>query len=226
MRILIVENQKDLHDNLLWTTKSMGFSVDVVPTALQGLKHLKDAHYDLMILDLGLPDSAAINVLRRIRRQQNDVSILVLTAHEDIESKVEIFKAGADDYLTTPFAPTELAARIQALLRRTRASEEAFLRVSDLELNRLTRQVRRGGKRIDLSPKEYALLEHLLLNAGRPMTRSLLVEKSWGQSFDGLTNVVDVYIRHLRRKMDESYEPKLIRTIRGLGYILDLEVIP
>src|ERR1700733_10396677 len=116
MRILIVENQKDLHDNLLWTTKSMGFSVDVVPTAPQGLKHLKDAHYDLMILDLGLPDSAAINALRRIRRQQNDVSILVLTAHEDSESRVEIFKAGADDYLTTPFAPTELAARIQALL--------------------------------------------------------------------------------------------------------------
>ena len=226
MRLLIVEDEKKLLNILTLSLKASGLTVDGVGTAEDAMERVKAVPYDLMILDLGLPDSSGTNLLRRLREQHHNLLVLILTARGDIDSKVENFEAGADDYLTKPFALAELTIRVQALLRRGPAIEETMLKLGDLELNRLTRQVRRAGKRIDLSVKEYSLLEYLFLNAGRTVTRSMLVEKIWDQSFEGLTNVVDVYIGHLRQKIDEGHEPKLIRTIRGLGYALDHDVKP
>ncbi len=226
MRLLIVEDEKKLLNILTLSLKASGLTVDGVGTAEDAMERVKAVPYDLMILDLGLPDSSGTNLLRRLREQHHNLLVLILTARGDIDSKVENFEAGADDYLTKPFALAELTIRVQALLRRGPAIEETMLKLGDLELNRLTRQVRRAGKRIELSVKEYSLLEYLFLNAGRTVTRSMLVEKIWDQSFEGLTNVVDVYIGHLRQKIDEGHEPKLIRTIRGLGYALDHDVKP
>jgi two-component system copper resistance phosphate regulon response regulator CusR len=221
MRILAVEDEERLRGILVRTLKAEGFSVDGVSTAQDGLEHIKLSHYDLIILDLHLPDGSGTTLLRQIRQLHHKMPVLVLTARADIDSKIENFEAGADDYLTKPFALAELTIRVQALLRRGPLIQENVLRVENLELNRLTRQVRRGGKRIELSPREYALLEYLFLHAGRTLSRSMIVEKIWDQSFEGLTNIVDVYIGHLRHKIDDGFEPKLIRTVRGLGYSLD-----
>jgi two-component system copper resistance phosphate regulon response regulator CusR len=221
MRILIVEDEKKLVDILTRSLKAEGYSVDGVGTAAAGLEHLRAYHYDLLILDLLLPDGSGTSLLHRIRELHHTMPALVLTARGDIESKVENFQAGADDYLTKPFALAELTIRVQALLRRGPVIHENVLKLEDLELNRLTRQVRRAGKRIELSPKEYALLEYLFLHVGQTLSRSMIVERIWDQSFEGLTNIVDVYIGHLRRKIDEGHEPKLIRTVRGLGYSLE-----
>lgn len=221
MRILAVEDEDRLLGILQRTLKAEGFSVDGVTTAQDALEHVKLNHYDLLILDLQLPDGSGTTLLRQLRQQQRKMPVLILTARADIDSKIENFEAGADDYLTKPFALAELMIRVQALLRRGPLIQDNILKVENLELNRLTRQVRRGGKRIELSPKEYSLLEYLFLHAGRTLSRSMIVERIWDQSFEGLTNIVDVYIGHLRHKIDEGFEPKLIRTVRGLGYSLD-----
>jgi len=222
MRILIVEDEAKLLNILMRCLKGEGLSVDGVGSADAALEYVKSFHYDLMILDLLLPDSPGTALLRRIRNERYAMPVLILTARSDIDSKAEGFSAGADDYLTKPFSLAELSMRVQALLRRAPAIQESVLKFSNLEINRLTRQVKRGGKRIELSPKEYSLLEYLSLHAGRALSRSMIVERVWDQSFEGLTNIVDVYIGHLRRKIDEGYEPKLIRTVRGLGYSLDV----
>lgn len=221
MRVLAVEDEDRLLGILQRTLKAEGFSVDGVTTAHDALEQVKLNHYDLIILDLQLPDGSGTTLLRQLRQQQRKMPVLILTARGDIDSKIENFEAGADDYLTKPFALAELMIRVQALLRRGPLIQDNILKVENLELNRLTRQVRRGGKRIDLSPKEYSLLEYLFLHAGRTLSRSMIVERIWDQSFEGLTNIVDVYIGHLRHKIDEDFEPKLIRTVRGLGYSLD-----
>lgn len=221
MRILVVEDEAKLLNIILRSLKAEGLTVDGVATAEAGLEYVKSYHYDLVILDLLLPDSSGTSLLKRIRELHQSMPVLVLTARGDIETKIENFAAGADDYLTKPFALAELTIRVQALLRRAPTIRESVLKVSNLELNRMTRQVKRAGKRIELSPKEYMLLEYLFLHAGRTLSRSMIVEKVWDQSFEGLTNIVDVYIGHLRRKIDEGFEPKLIRTVRGLGYCLD-----
>jgi DNA-binding response OmpR family regulator len=223
MRILIVEDEKKLNDILQRSLKSEGYTVDGVLTAEDGLEYAKAYHYDMVILDLQLPDGTGTGLLKRLRESGHTMPALVLTARSDLDSKLENFQAGADDYVVKPVAMAELAIRVQALLRRGPALQENVLRAADLEINRLTRQVRRGGKRIELSPKEYSLLEYLFLHAGRVLSRTMIVEKIWDQSFEGLTNIVDVYIGHLRRKIDEGYEHKLIRTVRGLGYTLDLD---
>jgi len=158
-----------------------------------------------------------------LRESGHTMPVMVLTAQGELESKVENFQAGADDYVVKPVAIAELAIRVQALLRRGPALQENVLKVVDLEINRLTRQVKRDGRRIELSPREYSLLEYLFLHPGRVLSRSMIVEKIWDQSFEGLTNIVDVYIGHLRRKVDEGHSRKLIRTVRGLGYMLDVE---
>jgi two-component system copper resistance phosphate regulon response regulator CusR len=226
MRILIVEDEVKLNDIIQRTLKAEGYVVDGVGTATQGLEHLNTYPYDLILLDLNLPDGTGTSLLKRLREQGHTMPALIMTARGDLESKVENFQAGADDYVVKPVAIAELAIRVQALLRRGSALQENILRIADLELNRMTRQVRRSGKRIDLSAKEFSLLEYLLLNSGRILSRSMIVEKNWDQSFEGLTNIVDVYIGHLRRKIDEGFEPKLIRTVRGLGYIVDVVAVP
>jgi two-component system copper resistance phosphate regulon response regulator CusR len=221
MRLLIVEDEQKLAEILLRSLRGEGFTVDVAATAEDGLDLATTDHYDLVILDLLLPDGSGTDLLRRLRRDHHKVPVLVLTARGDLETKVENFDAGADDYLTKPFALPELMVRVRALLRRGPALKEAVLKLADLEVDRLTRQVRRAGRRIELSPKEYSLLEYFLLNSGRVLSRSMIVDRVWDQSFEGFTNIVDVYVRQLRRKIDEGFEPKLIRTVRGLGYSLD-----
>ncbi|HUE64139.1 MAG TPA: response regulator transcription factor [Rhizomicrobium sp.] len=223
MRILIVEDEKKYLDILLRSLKGEGFTADGVGTASDAVEYLKTYHYDLVILDLQLPDGTGNSLLRRMRETGHTMPVLVLTAQSELESKVENFQSGADDYVVKPVAMAELAIRVQALLRRGPALQENVLKVADLEINRLTRQVRRNGKRIELSPKEYSLLEYLFLHPGRVLSRSMIVEKIWDQSFEGLTNIVDVYIGHLRHKVDEGHSHKLIRTVRGLGYMLDVE---
>ena len=223
MRILIVEDEKKLIDILQRTLRAEGYIVDGVNSASDGLDYIKTYHYDLVIIDLQLPDGTGTSLLRRVREMGHTMPALILTARSDLESKVENFQAGADDYVIKPVAMAELAIRVQALLRRGPALQENILRADDIEINRLTRQVRRDGKRIELSPKEYSLLEYLFLHSGRTLSRSMIVEKIWDQSFEGLTNIVDVYIGHLRRKIDEGRERKLIRTVRGLGYTLDID---
>ena len=223
MRILIVEDEKKLIDILQRSLKSEGYTVDGVGTAADGLDYIKAYHYDLIILDLQLPDGTGTGLLKQLREMGHTMPALILTARGDLDSKVENFQAGADDYVIKPVAMAELSIRVQALLRRGPALQENVLRAGTLEINRLTRQVKRDGKRIELSPKEYSLLEYLFLHSGRILSRSMIVEKIWDQSFEGLTNIVDVYIGHLRRKIDEGFEPKLIRTVRGLGYTFDAD---
>jgi two-component system copper resistance phosphate regulon response regulator CusR len=223
MRILVVEDEKKFNDILQRCLKSEGYTVDGVTTAAEGLEYAKSCHYDLVILDLQLPDGTGTHLLKQLRDSGHTMPALILTASSELDSKIENFRAGADDYVVKPVAMAELVIRVHALLRRGPNLQENILRVDGLELNRLTRQVRRDGQRIELSPKEYSLLEYLFLHGGRVLSRSMILERVWDHSFEGLTNTVDVYIGHLRRKVDEGHERKLIRTVRGLGYMLDVE---
>ena len=177
--------------------------------------------YDLLILDLMLPGLTGAELLRRFRQQGSTAAVLVLTARDSTNDKVELFEAGADDYLTKPFAFAELLVRVKALLRRPAAERSPVLQVEDLEMDRLNQQVRRAGKRIDLTSKEYALLEYLVAHTGQVLSRTMIVEHVWDMDYDGLTNIVDVYIRHLRSKIDDRFTLKMIHTVRGIGYMLD-----
>src|ERR1700689_2671885 len=175
MRILIVEDEKKFNDILQRSLKSEGYTVDGVLTAEDGLEYAKSYHYDLVILDIQLPDGNGTGLLKRLREMGHTMPALVLTARSDLDSKVENFQAGADDYVIKPVAMAELSIRVQALLRRGPMLQENVLKVSNLEINRLTRQGKRGGRRIELSPKEYSLLEYLILHSGRVLSRSMIV---------------------------------------------------
>ncbi len=183
--------------------------------------------YDLIILDLMLPGLNGTELLRRSAPQGGQSTrCWCCTARDATKDKVENFEAGADDYLTKPFAFAELLVRVKALLRRPPVSHDHVLRVADLEIDRLTQQVKRAGKRIELTSKEYALLEYLASHPGRVLSRTMIIEHVWDESFEGLTNIVDVYVRHLREKVDEGHERKLLRTVRGVGYCLSDEKEP
>jgi DNA-binding response OmpR family regulator len=221
MRLLLIEDEKKVADFIARGLRAESFAVDVTYDGLAGWKMASGTNYDLIILDLMLPGMNGTDLLRRLRRQSSVAAVLVLTARDATRDKVENFEAGADDYLTKPFAFAELLVRVKALLRRTPAQRTHELQVGDLEVNRLTRQVRRGGKRIELTSKEYALLEYLAANAGRVLSRTMIVEHVWDESFENLTNIVDVYVKHLRTKVDDPFTTKLIRTVRGVGYSLD-----
>jgi len=221
MRVLIVEDEAKLLSIVERGLRCEGFAIDGVPTVAAGMELLKSSHYDLAILDLLLTDGTGVELLRHIRDQSKAMPVLILTARADIESKTEAFQLGADDYLTKPFSLAELSLRVHALLRRGPVVQSNVLRVADLELNRITRQVKRAGKRLELSQKEYSLIEYLFLHVGRTLSRSMIIENVWDKSFEGLTNIVDVYVGHLRRKIDEGHELKLIRTVRGIGYSLE-----
>ena len=220
MRLLLVEDEKKVSELVARALRAESYAVDVAEDGLGGWELAQAYEYDLIILDLMLPQLPGEEVLRRIRRTNQRVPILILTARGATEDKVHNFEAGADDYLTKPFAFAELIMRVKALLRRGPITRSSVLRVGDLEVDRFTQQVRRAGRRIELTPKEYALLEYLAANPGRVFSRTMIIEHVWDQSFDGITNIVDVYVRHLRDKIDDASERKLIRTVRGVGYTI------
>lgn len=224
MRVLIIEDEEKLCGIVSRGLKAEGLAVDVAMDGERGLELATTYAYDLILLDVQLPKLDGTQVLKGIREQNRHVAILMLTAKDAVADKVAHFEAGADDYLTKPFSFAELSVRIKALMRRAPVQKMDALRIADLEIDRLTRQVKRAGKRIELSAKEYGLLEYLALNTGRVLSRTMIIEHVWDQSFEGLTNIVDVYVRQLRTKLDEGYDKKLIKTMRGVGYTLADEV--
>jgi two-component system copper resistance phosphate regulon response regulator CusR len=223
MRILVIEDEEKLAGIISRGFKAEGFAVDIAGDGSRGLQMASGHNYDVIILDIMLPKLTGTEVLSLIREKNNQVPIIMLTARDTVGDKVKHIDMGADDYLTKPFAFSELQVRVKALLRRAPAQRLDSIVIADLEMDRLGRQIKRAGKRIDLSAKEYALLEYLMLNAGRVLSRNMIIEHVWDESFEGLTNIVDVYIRQLRNKVDGGYEHKLIKTVRGAGYVLNDE---
>jgi DNA-binding response OmpR family regulator len=220
MRILLVEDEPKVSGFVARGLESERYAVDVCADGREGLEMAQTYPYDLIILDLMLPKLEGAEVLQRIRRTNSCVPIMILTARDRVDEKVRLFEGGADDYLTKPFAFAELLVRTKALLRRGPVNRSSTVTVGELELDRLSQQVKRCGKRIDLTAKEYALLEYLMLNRDRVLSRNMIIEHIWDQSFDGITNIVDVYVRHLRAKVDDPHQYKMIRTVRGAGYLI------
>lgn len=223
MRILLVEDEKKVAEFVARGLRAERFAVDVANDGPMGLEMASTYSYDLLILDLMLPGLSGTELLKRLRQKNAQVPVLILTARDGTTEKVEHFEAGADDYLTKPFAFAELLVRVKALLRRGATDRSSVIRVGDLEVDRLSQQVRRAGKRIELTSKEYSLLEYLAANSGRVLSRTMIIEHVWDESFEGLTNIVDVYVRHLRSKVDVMHPVKLIRTVRGVGYSLNTD---
>jgi len=224
MRILLVEDESKLVQALADNLKTEGFAVDTALNGIDGMEMVASYAYDLIILDIMLPGLDGSQLLQKVRARNREVPVLMLTAKDSVQDKVKYFEAGADDYLTKPFSFAELLVRAKALLRRRPSQQTDVIHVDDFVLDRLTRKVKRADKRIELSSKEYALLEYLATNTGRVLSRTMIIEHVWDQSFENLTNIVDVYIRQLRTKIDEGHEHKLIRTIRGVGYVFGDEV--
>ncbi len=218
MRILLVEDEEKVARFVARGLKAERYAVDIASDGKSGLEFVRAYPYDLIVLDLNLPGIPGTELLTHIRKSHPNVPVLILTARDDINDKVANFEAGADDYLTKPFSFAELIVRVKALLRRGPVTTSTVLRVGELELDRVVHKVRRGSTAIELTAKEFSLLEYLMTNAGRVLSRTMIVEHVWDQSFEGLTNIVDVYLRQLRKKIDDGHEQKLFRTVRGVGY--------
>ncbi|NMG50567.1 heavy metal response regulator transcription factor [Azoarcus communis] len=221
MKILIVEDEPKTGDYLRQGLAEAGFVVDLVRDGLDGLHHALGGEYDLLVLDVMLPALDGWGILQTVRRQGLEMPVLFLTARDQVEDRVRGLELGADDYLVKPFAFAELLARVRTLLRRGKSKEPEVLRAADLELDLLRRRVLRAGVRVDLTAKEFALLELLLRRQGEVLPRSLIASQVWDMNFDSDTNVIEVAVRRLRAKVDEPFEPKLIRTVRGMGYVLE-----
>ncbi len=218
MRILIVEDDLPLATFLRKGLEAEHYAVDVVHDGLEARALADEVEYDLAIFDLNLPKLDGVALIRAIRPRRPDLPILVLTARSSVQERVQTLDTGADDFLAKPFSFSELSARVRALLRRVHTSTQNVVSVADLMLDRVQRRVERAGKPIELTSKEFTLLEYLMRNAGRRITRSMILEHVWNLSFDTSTNIVDVYINYLRKKVDESFTPRLIHTVRGVGY--------
>ncbi len=223
MRVLVIEDQEKVASFIANGLQEEGYAVDIATTGDNGISYGMTGPYDIIILDVMLPGVNGIDVLRRLRKERVTTPIIMLTVCADTSDKIRALDGGADDYLVKPFSFAELLARLRALLRRSTDQSEIVLRLADLELNPVTRKVVRGKDRVDLSNKEFSVLEFLMRNAGRVVTRTSLLEHVWDMNFDSDTNLVDVYIRHLRRKLDDDYPEKLIHTVRGMGYVLERE---
>src|SRR6266550_1142233 len=222
MRILIAEDDTALASFVRKGLEAEHYAVDVSADGEQARALAGELDFDLVVLDLNLPRLDGVSILRFLRTRKPSMPILVLTGRTRVEDRVQCLDLGADDYLGKPFSFTELSARIRALMRRSHLPAESVLTVDDLKLDRVERRVERAGRRIELTSKEFALLEYLMRNAGRRITRAMIIEHVWNLSFDTCTNVVDVYVNYLRRKVDDGFGKRLIHTIRGVGYELSL----
>ncbi len=220
MKILVIEDEAKIADLLKRGIENGGYAVELAGTGAAALDLLHTVAYDLIILDLMLPDMDGFELLRKIRNRRTTAPVLILSARDGVNDRVNGLEAGADDYLVKPFAFVELIARIRALLRRGSPTPER-LQVGDLVLDCIRRRVTRAGQLIELAPKEFAILEYMMRNQGRPLSRTMIVEHVWDLDYDGLTNIVDVYIRHLRGKIDDRFPKKMIQTVRGVGYLLE-----
>ena len=218
MRILVIEDDPTVGQYVKRGLEEHRWAVDLVTDGEEGERRASSEAYDLVILDMRLPGKSGLEVLHALRGRGFDRPVLVLTAQDAVDAKVTTLRAGADDYVTKPFAFEELLARVEALSRRPRALAAPVLKVHDLELTAATREVSRSGEPIELTPKEYTVLEYLMRHQGRVMSRTLITEYAWGYHFDPGTNIVDVVINHLRKKIDSKHDKKLIHTVRGVGY--------
>lgn len=222
MKILIVEDEQKTGDYLKQGLSEAGFVVDLMRDGVDGMHLALTDDYDLVVLDVMLPRLDGWKVLRGIREGGKQMPVLFLTARDQIEDRVKGLELGADDYLVKPFAFSELLARVRTLLRRGKSKDSESLHAADLELDLMRRRVTRAGKRIDLTAKEFALLELLMRRQGEVLPRSLIASQVWDMNFDSDTNVIEVAMRRLRAKIDDDFEPKLIRTLRGMGYVLEI----
>jgi two-component system copper resistance phosphate regulon response regulator CusR len=220
VKILVIEDDPTVGQFVKRGLEEQRWGVDLVADGEEGERWAKSEAYDLIILDMRLPGKSGLEVLRSIRARGFERPVLVLTAQDAVDAKVQTLRAGADDYVTKPFAFEELLARVEALARRPRAIASPTLTVADLVIDQNTREVKRGDERIELTPKEYAVLEYLMRHEGRVMSRTLITEYAWGYHFDPGTNIVDVVINHLRKKIDAKHDRKLITTVRGVGYVV------
>ena len=220
MKILVVEDDRTVGQYVKRGLEEQRYHADLVEDGMEGLRLASGGRYDLIVLDLRLPEMNGLEVLRTLRDRGNTTPVLVLTAQDAVDFKVQALRSGADDYVTKPFAFEELLARVEALGRRPKEIRSPVLRVGDLELDGETREVRRGGERIELTPKEYTVLEYLMRHAGRVMSRTLITEYAWDYLFDPGTNIVDVVINRLRKKVDTGHAQKLVHTVRGVGYVV------
>lgn len=220
MKILLAEDDDALAKFVRQGLENEHYAVDIVPDGEQARMAGSEGEYDVVILDLNLPKVDGVHVLRHLRLKKPSLPVLILTQRNRVEDRVQCLDTGADDYLGKPFSFSELSARLRALVRRSHLPSESVLAIADLKLDRVAHRVERAGRRIELTTKEFALLEYLMRNAGRKVTRSMIIEHVWNLTFDTTTNVVDVYINYLRRKIDDGHPVKLIHTARGVGYEL------
>jgi two-component system copper resistance phosphate regulon response regulator CusR len=220
MRILVIEDDPTVGQYVKRGLEEHRWAVDLTADGEAGEERASAGAYDLLILDMRLPGKSGLDVLRSLRARGFERPILVLTAQDAVDAKVTTLRAGADDYVTKPFAFEELLARVEALGRRPKEIRDPVLRVGDLELDIATREVRRAGEKIELTPKEYTVLEYLMRHAGRVMSRTLITEYAWDYHFDPGTNIVDVVINRLRKKVDSGHQQKLVHTVRGVGYVV------